>query len=339
MNVQKKRRDNKNEPSVRSVVRAKPQSEKLPKDILLFQKKILKIEKLEASNKILSEDLNYIQAHVAEITGPLITKYCQVKLDNLSALEFHLGKKLLSSKETEKVLSLILDGANQLYTFFSDDRGKALYNKYVGADEYKIKDELDLASSPEVSPLSQEGEDWNGEDLQGTPQASQESEPIQFSFFKDLKPKTHQEKIELDFKLIYRNLMKVLHPDLELNEKKKDEKGQVTQQVVEAFKTNNVYELLKLRSQYLNSSVSDEDIILYSKELNKRIKELEYERYSIKCQFKGFYDCFYSRSKKKAQEKIEAERVRLLANIQDEMNLQKIYLSRDKLKSYLANIS
>ena len=291
--------ENLNNNSTKNIINIDTPPEEHSRETLAFQKKIKKIEKLESSNKKLQEDLQSIQIEVMELADPVIKKICKERVKNLRILETQFELSFFRKNEKEKIRQLILGAAYELYDTYSDTSVKEIIDKFSALEE----DDNDLLEDDIEDEIDDIIEDLFGQF------ASESENSFSEKPTKSKKRKTnvHQEKVNLESKAIYRDLMKKLHPDLELDEGKKNEKNEATQKVVEAYKSNNIYELLKLRAEHLDQSISDHDIKLYATELNKRIRELEYEKFCIKGQFRDTYDHFYSRSKKKTREIIQHE--------------------------------
>ena len=311
------------------------------RETIAFQKKIQKIEKLESSNKKLHETLSSIQMEVMEMAAPIVKELCNERIKNLTSLEAQFKLAFFKKNEKEKIRQLILQGSHELYNFYSDERGKRIYDKFTDPEEKEAQEEAFSAFEDLFTDLgnqidSENENDTSFDDSFDTLTHEEHIEPKKRrTKTKAHQEKAHQEKVNLESKTIYRKLMKTLHPDLELNEDKKSEKNEVTQKVVEAYKNNNIYELLKLRSEYLDQSVSDHDIKLYAQELNKRIHELNYEKHCIKNGFRDIYEHFYSRSKKKIKEKIKNEQRKLRKDIRNELYHQKFFSDKQKLRKFL----
>jgi len=310
-----------------SIINIHNPSEEPSRKTLAFTKKINKIEKLEISNKKLFETLSSIRLQVIEAAAPIIKNICDKKFKSLSILETQFKQTFFKKREKEKIRHLILDWAEDLYELFGDERGKIIYDKYSEPEvENKGPSGLEDLFADIAERIHAENDDF-----------ADDSEVHQESPTK--KPKTkadlHQEKVNLESKTIYRELMKTLHPDLELDEKKKEEKNEAAQKVIEAYKDNNIYELLKLRSKHLDQSVSDDDIKIYTKELNKRLRELEYEKYCIRNEFQDTYDHFYSRSPKKIKKNIDDDIKKLSQDVEEENYHQEIFSSKEQLRKFL----
>jgi len=129
--------------------------------------------------------------------------------------------------------------------------------------------------------------------------------------------------------------MKQLHPDYEPDEAKKREKPEVTKRISIAYQENNLYALLKLRSEYLNESLGNNELKTYTSELNKRIRELETERYEIKSQYKDIYDNLYSSRPGEITKRIHGEQEKLEEHMRIEREQNELFSDRKTLRRYL----
>ncbi len=302
--------------------------ESVSKESQNFRKKVLKIENLQKSNEALKCHLEDIRLRVIKELRPISDRFCDLRVKSLEILDAHAQGTYFRSNEKEKISRLIIEGADELIGSFQDHRGKQFYDKYsaMSFDEQEetIFDGMKTIFEEAFGSIEDEERavNWN----QARPKNTRK---------KKSKSEIHEEKVQLESKSIYRNLMKTLHPDFEQDEERKREKTEVTQKVAIAYKENNVYELLKLRSEYLNVAVSESELKTYSTELNKRIRELEGEKYRIKNQYAGICDAFYSTSPREITRRIEKEKSGLEKQIHNERAHAEKFADRKKLRRFL----
>lgn len=298
----------------------------LSKESESFQKKVAKIEKMQKENGQLRATLESIRIRLTKALTPLSDEFCDLRVKSLKILDEHAQSRYFRANEKRKIKGLIIDGARDLIEIFRDGRGKDFYDKYseLSFDEQEETLFEDVKSIFEgmYEALGLE----NPEREQPHPRKKRK---------KKTKAELYEEKMNLESKSIYRDLMKNLHPDLEQDEERHKEKTEVAKKVSAAYKENNIYELLKLRSEFLDKSVGQDDLKLYTSELNKKIRELEYEKYQIKDQYKDIYENFYSTNPKVVARRINSEKKGLKQQIQIELEHTEVFRDKGKLKAFL----
>lgn len=101
---------------------------------------------------------------------------------------------------------------------------------------------------------------------------------------REAKEKQKEEAQQRGISVIYRQLVKALHPDLERDEARKAEKVALMQEVVAAYEKNDLHSLLRLEMQWLNKesghldNLSNEKLEIYNELLKEQIQELKLQR-------------------------------------------------------------
>jgi len=293
-----------------------------------FQKKVRKIENLQKANEALKSTLEDIRQRLTMVLTPIADRFCDLRVTSLEHLDRQMQGTYFRKKEKKKITVLILEGADELVGMYQDERGKPFYDKYstIGFDEQEasLMEGMKGLFEEIFGPVDDEdGEEALNPPITKNPRKAK------------TKAELHEETIQLESKSIYRNLMKSLHPDFELDEGKKKEKTEVTQQISIAYQENNLYELLKLRSEHLNEGISEDDLKMYTTELNKRIRELEDEKYLIKNQYKDIFDHFYSPHPAVTVKRIHKEQEGLEHEIQLERDHANTFSDGKKLRRFL----
>jgi len=294
-----------------------------------FQKKVRKIENLQKANEALKGRLEDIRQQLAKALAPISKEFCSLRVTSIENLDRHMQGTYFRANEKKKISILIVENAGELVGMFQDERGKPFHDKYS-----------DMSFDDQEASLM-EGMNSLFENIFGSVDHEDAEEPLPPPITPKNPRKTktkaelHEETIRLESKTIYRNLMKTLHPDFEQDEDKKKEKTEVAQQISIAYQENNVYELLKLQSEHLNEAISEDDLKMYTTELNKRIRELEVERYAVKSQYKAIYDTVYSSSQGEIAKRIHHEQEKLEEHIHIERDHAKLFSDRKKLRRFL----
>lgn len=297
------------------------------KEAKAFQKKVRKIEILQQANADLKGKLEDIRQQLAKILTPISQKFCDMRVLSLQHLDKHMQGTFFRKNEKKKITVLILDGAEELLGLYHDERGKPYFDKYS-----------DMSFDDQTASLREGMQNFIDEFFGPEDDEEPLDRPIKKTTRKaKTKAELHEETIQLESKSIYRNLMKTLHPDFEPDEDKKKEKTEVAQHISIAYKENNVYELLKLQSEHLDKGINPDDLKRYTIELNKRIRELEHEKYIIKNQYMGIADTFYSSNPRVTAKRIHKEQEELEYHVQVERNHANIFSDRNALRRYLKN--
>lgn len=255
---------------------------------------------------------------------PLTEKLCDEREKSLRILEDQLKKssRLFNKKMKVSIRHLIVAGAEELVREFSDDLGIYFINKYKEDCLDSDSDFLD-----EFLDEILDEDDLNLDDFPGPKRKSKKTQ-------KDI----HNENVNSEAKGIYRKLALKYHPDKELDEDKKDEKSEIFQKVNDAYKKNDLYELMKLDASLTVGCIdSDEKIKIYTKELNSKIRSLEKEFFEMKNigPLSPFHIGFYAKTRLGISAKILREGQKLKDAIKEEKELQKIFLDAKALKDYI----
>ena len=293
-----------------------------------FQKKVHKIEKLQKANEALKGRLEDIRQQLAKALAPISKEFCSLRVTSLENLDRHMQETYFRTNEKKKISVLIVESAGELAGMFHDERGKSFHDKYS-----------DMSFDDQEASLM-EGMNGLFEKFFGPLDHEDDEEPLTPPMTKSprkakTKAELHAETIQLESKTIYRNLMKTLHPDFEQDEDKKKEKTEVAQQISIAYQENNVYELLKLQSEHLNEAISEDDLKMYTTELNKRIRELEHEKYLIKNQYMDISDNFYSTNPLVTAKRIHKEQEELEHQVHIEQTHADIFSDQKQLRRFL----
>ena len=82
---------------------------------------------------------------------------------------------------------------------------------------------------------------------------------------------------------LYKQLAKVLHPDLEPNAQRRARKAELMQELTTAYRTNDLHTLLRLELEWIEheegdlASLTDEKLSVYNQVLREQSRELERE--------------------------------------------------------------
>lgn len=125
-----------------------------------------------------------------------------------------------------------------------------------------------------------------GRNANQTSQKSQQKKTAR-QLDKEMKEKQMEEARNKNVNSIYRQLAKVLHPDLEQDETLKLQKHVLMQRLTVAHKNNDLHALLILEMEWIQKEennieqLSREKLAIYNQVLKEQIKDLETQKYDL----------------------------------------------------------
>lgn len=281
------------------------QKGKLSKLQASFNKLVAKIETLKKKKETLTEDINKAVITVKEKMMPELNGSMQITANAIKGLDNAHDTFKLTQKERNTIGRFIVDSIRTILKTLqaiSDTNTKDLeylyqkYNKNVSFEEEEakqkemMKDMLNNMFDIDIDIDMMENEDY----------MQQKSAEFKESFgFKERKKtkkqleaaekqKIAEDKMKKDTRSIYTQLAKLLHPDTEQDETKRDQKTEIMKRVTNAYAANDLYELLKIQIEVEQlqkdalANSSDEVMETYIAVLKKQVKEIEEQIYEIK---------------------------------------------------------
>lgn len=278
-----------------------------------FNRLIKKIETLrqsiEEGTKVLDENLAYYSSYIR----PLEIESVELRKGLVKELFRALcDKKLLSvadKKLMRKIISVQLRDIFQLDQTEPDDEIKKIFKRIEGVSYDQAAQEDFDSMRDEMEEMFKEA----GLDVDFNDMNAKMSEEDMARKMKEIQEKVLEQKeeknekraarkktkkqIEQEAKIkemedarkrnigsIYKQLAKVLHPDLEKDEHKKVEKKELMQQLVAAYNSNDLHALLHLEMQWIHKeennleTLSEEKMKIYIQVLKDQVDELEFEK-------------------------------------------------------------
>ncbi len=261
-----------------------------------LKKKIESLNNLHTKReKELEEALQFYHVNIFPLEQELkqaLIKRCHI------VYEFRKAKNKFSNSEKENLRSLILDDLQLIFEssnpnevppdlqqMFQELSGTS-YQEMISESFEQIKDDIEKM-------FDHIGIDINLKDANATDneeelitklfQSAQKRESRSFKKTKkQLEKEQKQQKIEelqkKSANVIYRQLAKIFHPDLESNLDKKKEKEELMQKLTTAYANSDLYTLLLLEMEWLESSnqeKSREQLQLYNAMLKEQTENLQ----------------------------------------------------------------
>lgn len=312
----------------------------------LFQKKWEDIRKKKLRNEKLSDEIDQIQKKFEKEITPEQNKLTQTKKNLILHLCTFMDSKKLSLYDKGELLNSLqdiihecinenwkedaelLDISTKLFEYskdlnkqeealsdddddemFGDDfeqqMAVKMFRDQLGVPEDVISDEeiIQITKDPAILESYKEKiQDYFAQEQQ---KKNQESNT------KDKEENLEQKKLlnNTSINRLYKKLAKILHPDLEIDENKKEEKNKLMSKVVTAKNENDIITLLQIYNEYSEDnkfSFSDEEFNIFNSILRKQESDLNVEKFKL-TKMSGFssflYSTFHSRSKKVIQSK------------------------------------
>ncbi|WP_066509712.1 hypothetical protein [Rufibacter sp. DG15C] len=228
--------------------------------------------------------LSQAKVRVQKEVQPLITQLVEKRRAFVHLLDRAYHLEFFQKQEKEKIAFLIQKLAYDLIDTYGADDLKDLYAQYVPHEAEKEKDEEIDPEAPEEAPEDQEDyEAWEAQQQQ-----HREAQQKARQKAKKQKEKASELKMELSSltkasRKIYTTLVKLLHPDRELDPDIRLWKEEAMKRVTIAYNQDDFFELLRLQMEFLHleeehlDQVPEDQLTYYLKLLTDQIQELERE--------------------------------------------------------------
>ena len=227
------------------------------------------------------------QEHIAEVSDQIL----DVRLTYMEKLDLAYQKKSWTQTEREEIRDLIINTMNQLIK-----AGRQIPEKF----EKYTRIDIDELGEFEKSMLTSMVEDMTGikgvdlEDILGEEKLNQEEfyEKYESSFAEeeeviDQEASEKLSGIQQDIQKIYKSLAKKIHPDLEQDKTKREEKEQLMKELTSAKDKDDLFNVLMIQAkvnQYeeTEQELHKETMKAYSEVLLQERKKLENEEWLLK---------------------------------------------------------
>jgi hypothetical protein len=285
----------------------------------IFNRLVARIEslrlKLERETRRLDDALAYYGEHLY----PRLRRQTELRKGLVRALGAFLDEKRLKGKIARSTLRQII--ANQLQGIFfeegslSDDDLRALFERVHGQgfEEFEREEmeearqqiesvfgdlgiEIDLTDiKPGMSEetLAAKAAEMARRFRQNAEEERQSSSPprrkTQRQMEKEERQRLAEELRKKTVASIYKQLARVLHPDLELDPTRKAQKEVLMQELTVAYRNNDMHTLLRLEMEWIQREegnlerLTDEKLAIYNQTLKEQVQNLEQELHELPC--------------------------------------------------------
>ncbi len=298
-----------------ALVITQKEAERLTPNQAAFNRLTARIEKLRADVERKEKQLDRALKLYGETLPPLEAQLAQVRRDILLTImplyeEQKLSKTL--QPQLKMMLQDLLQQVIQAGSAAPDAELKALFEKLEGENYDAVADRemremlkeefehLDLKDTwPEDKPFSEQDVEeqfrrLNEEKMERMAAEKQKWEERRKSHSGNTgQAKRLQQEREIkearqkNITTLYRQLAKILHPDLEQEEERRTEKEGFMKELTEAYESNNLHKLLLLELKWIHGErghlehLTEEKLKAYIEILQQQAKEIESSKYQI----------------------------------------------------------
>lgn len=252
---------------------------KLSREQKIFNSRIKKLKKRSEELEKLLTLKNQVRQSYYELLEPKRVLFHDLRESIILVLaEWVEGKKPEKPKKTErdKTIEVIVDAAYQLITEEDRQHLITLHDRYADVShEEKFRQanirrrehlkemyfeecgmEMDFSSIEDMFDFGEIFEKMNKLRNEHERERQEKGSPITK---KEAKKKQDESAISKLCKNIYNKLVKSYHPDLEIDDKLKDEKTDIMKQLTTAYRSSDILTLLKLSFHMRSAAINKEE--------------------------------------------------------------------------------
>jgi len=281
-----------------------------------FNRLIARVEQLQSLMQSEIRMLDEALAYYGEHLHPREQHLNILRKEMIRALSPFLDNKQLRKIDHKFLKSLIGDLLREIGMeegSLQDSDLRAIFERVYGVDlEQAEREEIQETRSMMNEMFDEFGIDMDLSDLQPgmTPEqfarkAAEMAAAIQQSAERENQPRSKRRRSkrqkEQDARLeqaeqvrkksiatIYKQLARVLHPDLEMDPQRRDEKVALMQQLTAAYKKNDLHTLLRMELEWIHGEQRDlerltqEKLAIYNQVLKEQIRDLEFQIHDLR---------------------------------------------------------
>jgi hypothetical protein len=306
------------EPESRGLTLASSRGRALTKAQRAFNRLVGEVEELRSKIERESRRLDDALAYYAQHLHPRLRRRTELRKEYVRALAVFLDGKGLKGKRARATLGEIIaveldevhfeEGSladDDLRRLFESLRGKgvddvekeemaearqeieSMLNDFgieIDLSELKpgVSDETLAAKAAEIAGHVRDAEDnWRASNRPRRQSQRQMQKEEQLRQAEELRKKTVAS--------LYKQLARVLHPDLELDPALKEQKQALMQDLTVAYRNNDMHTLLRLEMEWIQREegnlerLTDDKLALYNQTLKEQVADLQRELYELPC--------------------------------------------------------
>jgi len=334
-----------------------------------------RMQRLQYIKKDIGTTRNQIEKarqHVRKDLMPIIDRIATQKFEYVRILDDAYEKQFFTFKQKEHIRKLIEERSHQLLQQYRFEPARKMYKKYVKHNRNLDTDIFNSASDVAKEfagavndllfdwrkdreknkkkrfDINEDEENQNAENEGFRMEDLDKGNKKRVIFHSDKKDKPFDTAQAL--RLLYTRLAKDLHPDLERDEKRKTEKNDVMRRLTEAYKNEDLYELLQIQFEYnaensenYTDALPEEQLRVINETLLSQIHKLQedYKEMTVFGEDAILYRQFCAPNDPKGEltsikvNRHKEELVFELLNLKDEMQ---IVLNKEKFEKYLKDL-
>lgn len=271
-----------------------------------FNTKVKQIDKLKADLAERQRILDEIRVRVQNEIHPLVDELVQKRVAYVKMLDQMYQLDFFRKKEKEKLGNLIEELSYSLAQNFGVEEMKEYFDKYADIsfdEEEKLAEaeakemtqnmlknmlglDVDLKDLDDLDTLQEKMEQkiWADKEKKEAQQQKRQKSKAQLA--KEEKAKAELQNISKATRRLYTELVKLLHPDKELDLTAKAWKEEAMKQVTIAYNQDDFFGLLRLQMEFLHEQelhldrIPEDQLKYYVKLLNEQMMELQEEQSS-----------------------------------------------------------
>ncbi len=316
--------------------------EPLSKEQNAFNKKVKEIKNLKKELEDLSKALEIAQEEYRKKVIPLQNDFIGLTKERLRILSDYYWNEKLSKALKKDLLEVLITECQSLIAYGDSDEE---VRKWLEEFENQMKvgwSEEDLKADAELDESFNKFFDGFLGDEEGNDFVEDSNYQTPGQKKKAAKQAAKDEVRKRSIKEIYRSLIKVFHPDKEMDETAKMEKEEISKEITQAYKKNDLLALLEFETSLLISDkarikqIADDKLKVYNEVLTEQKRGLENKLYMLKMNNEAVYRgmCMKNSNKQKFLRKVASE----LSERNDALVHQMFALQNDKkyLKFFVA---
>ena len=273
-----------------------------------FNQKIAKIDEMRAKLALIEKNEMLLRKKITEVLDPILKQINEKRIAIAEKFDNYFFDKRFNKKEKEKLSELVYEYVSAVLDTEQNEKAIELYNRHNSGitfeQEQKELEEqqkdfirgqaeifgfdfsdINFENPEEFFNLAME----QAKKLEAKEQAKaakRKKTPKQLE--REQKEAEQAKMLGKTTKALYTDLAKILHPDLEHDDSKKQEKTEIMHQVTAAYEKDDIFTLLNLHIKFAQKgenkldAIAEEQIKLYILHLDKQIISLEKEIYA-KC--------------------------------------------------------
>jgi hypothetical protein len=332
-----------------------------------------RMQRLQYIKKDIGATRNQIEKarnHVRKDLMPIIDRIATQKFEYVRILDEAYEKQFFTFKQKEHIRKLIEERSHQLLQQYRFEPARKMYKKYVKHNRNLDTDVFNSASdvakefAEAVNDLlfdwrKDREKDKGKKRFDINDNSNDENEGFRINdldtgnkkrvvFHSDKKNKPFNTAQAL--RVLYTRLAKDLHPDLERDEERKVEKNDVMRRLTEAYKNEDLYELLQIQFEYnadnsenYTDALPEEQLNVINETLLSQIKKLQedYKEMTVFGEDAILYRQFCAPNDPKGKLtsiKVNRHKEELVFELLDLKDEMQIVLNKDKFAKYLKDL-